>query len=51
MIITDTTNVNTGKRTGVAVKLQCMFELKGVKIPQFTGRQDSPSGDGRRTWG
>ena len=39
MIITDTTNVNTGKRNGVVVKLQRMFKLKGVTIPQFIGCQ------------
>ena len=39
MIITDTTNVNTGKRNGVVVKLKSMFEVKGVTIPQFIGFQ------------
>lgn len=35
MIVTDTTNVNTGKKNGVVVQLQDMFQKKGLQKPQF----------------
>lgn len=39
MIIADTTSVNTGKKTGVLVRLQRMFEEKGHPKPKFISCQ------------
>ena len=39
MIVADTTSVNTGKKSGVVVKLQQMFSEKGVTKPQFISCQ------------
>ena len=39
MIVADTTNVNTGKKTGVVVRLQQMFEEKGHPKPKFISCQ------------
>lgn len=39
MIVADTTSVNTGKRTGVVVRLQEMFEEKGHPKPKFISCQ------------
>src|SRR5206468_88465 len=39
MIVTDTTSVDTGKRTGVVVRLQEMFEEKGHPKPKFISCQ------------
>ena len=39
MIICDTTNVNTGRTNGVVVRLQRLFEGKGLEKPQFIGCQ------------
>ena len=39
MIIADTTSVNTGKKSGVVVRLQRMFEQKGFSKPQFVSCQ------------
>ena len=38
MIIADTTSVNTGRKSGVVVRLQQMFSEKGVREPQFITR-------------
>ena len=35
MIISDTTNVNTGIKTEVLVKLKKLFEAKSIVKPQF----------------
>ena len=39
MIVADITNVNTGKKTGVVVRLQQMFEEKGHPEPKFISCQ------------
>lgn len=39
MIVADTTSVNTGKRSGVVVRLQEMFEEKGYPKPKFISCQ------------
>lgn len=39
MIISDTTAVNTGRRSGVIVRLQNKFRQKGLVEPQFIGCQ------------
>ena len=39
MIVADTTNVNTGKKTDVVVRLQQMFEEKGHPKPKFISCQ------------
>ena len=39
MIVADTTNVNTGKKTGVVVRLQQMLEEKGHPKPKFISCQ------------
>ena len=39
VIITDTTNVNTGKNNGIVVRLQRTFTLKGFVSPQYIGCQ------------
>ncbi len=39
MIVADTTSVNTGKKTGVVVRLQQMFEEKGHPKPKFISCQ------------
>ena len=39
MIIADTTSVNTGKKTGVVVRLQKMFEERGHPKPTFVSCQ------------
>ena len=39
MIVADTTNVNTGKKTNVIVRLQQMFEEKGHPKPKFISSQ------------
>lgn len=39
MIISDTTAVNTGRRSGVVVRLQRQFRQKGLEEPQFIGCQ------------
>lgn len=39
MIIADTTSVNTGKKTGVVVQLQQMFEKNGSPRPKFISCQ------------
>ena len=39
MVVADTTNVNTGKKTGVVVRLQQMFEEKGHPKPKFISCQ------------
>ena len=35
IIVADTTSMNTGKKTGVVVRLQQMFEEKGHPKPKF----------------
>jgi hypothetical protein len=39
MIVADTTSVNTGKKTGVVVRLHQMFEEKGYHKPKFISCQ------------
>jgi hypothetical protein len=39
MIVSDTTNVNTGAKNGVVVRLQRMFKDKNLHIPIFIGCQ------------
>ena len=39
MIVADTTSVNTGKKNGVIVRLQRMFENRGHEAPQFVSCQ------------
>ena len=39
MIVADTTNVNTGKQSGVVVRLQRMFTSRGHQAPQFISCQ------------
>jgi len=39
MIVADTTNVNTGKQSGVVVRLQRMFNSRGHQAPQFISCQ------------
>jgi hypothetical protein len=39
MIVSDTTAVNTGKKGGVIVKLQCLFEKRGLLKPTYIGCQ------------
>lgn len=39
MIISDTTSVNTGKKSGVVIRLQQLFEEKGAEKPMFIGCQ------------
>ncbi|QQP52056.1 Uncharacterized protein FKW44_004064 [Caligus rogercresseyi] len=39
MIIADTTNVNTGKKSGVVIRLQQMFEKNGSLRPKFISCQ------------
>lgn len=39
MIISDATNVNTGKRNGIVVRLQRAFILKGLPAPQYVACQ------------
>src|SRR6218665_2857637 len=39
MIISDTTEMNTGHRNGVVAKLQRQFRQKGLHEPQFIGCQ------------
>ena len=39
MIVADTINVNTGKKTGIVVRLQQMFEEKGHPKPKFISCQ------------
>ena len=35
MMVADTTSVNTGKQSGVVVRLQRMFTSRGYQAPQF----------------
>lgn len=37
MIVVDTTNVNTGSRTGIVIQLQRLFAQKKLEEPQFIG--------------
>ena len=39
MIICDTTNVNTGKKNGIVVKLQREFKARGLEEPKYIGCQ------------
>ncbi|XP_037793836.1 uncharacterized protein LOC119589289 [Penaeus monodon] len=39
MIVADTTSVNTGKQSGVVVRLQRMFTSRGHQVPQFISCQ------------
>jgi len=39
MIISDTTAVNTGRKSGIVVRLQRQFREKGLEQPQFIGCQ------------
>jgi len=39
MILADATNVNTGKQSGVVVRLQRMFNSRGHQAPQFISCQ------------
>jgi len=39
MIVADTTNINTGKQSGVVVRLQRMFNSRGHQAPQFISCQ------------
>ncbi|QQP48958.1 Uncharacterized protein FKW44_009448, partial [Caligus rogercresseyi] len=39
MIIADTTSVNTGKKSGVVIRLQQMFEKNGSPRPKFISCQ------------
>ena len=39
MLVADTTSVNTGKKTGVIVRLQKMFKARGNRAPQFISCQ------------
>ena len=39
LIVADTTSVNTGKQSGVVVRLQRMFNSRGHQVPQFISCQ------------
>ena len=39
MIVSDTTAVNTGRKSGIVVRLQRQFREKGLEEPQFIGCQ------------
>lgn len=39
MIISDTTAVNTSKKSGIVIRLQRQFRQKGLPYPQFIGCQ------------
>ena len=39
MIVADTTNVNTGRRSGIVIQLQRLFAQKKLEEPQFIGCQ------------